>query len=775
MAGKFSVEAIFKATDRFSRPVAAMQAQTERFQKSTKRGFMDTDRVISGVATGIKRVAGAAVVATGVAAVALKEVVDTGATFEKTLVGAAAKFSPEIRKGTAEFERLRLTAEAVGASTEFNAQQAAAGLKDLASAGFGVNQAIAALPGVVDLATAAEVDLAVASEIAGKSLGAFGLKTEDATQLGINLARVNDTLSRTADKTSASIDGLFESIKTGGPVATTAGASIETFLAMAGQLSEAGIEGENAGTTLKNVFLSLAAPTNEAAAALKKLKINTLDAKTGNLRDMVELFGELEEKTKGMGTGAKAATLEQIFGKIPIAGVSALLDGGTDKIAALRGELEKAGGSTAKMAAIMRDTTQGDIDGFTSAIDGIKIAIFGVLSGPLRGILKGISEWASANRELIASGVEKFFARIGQIARAVAPLLAKFFSGFGSNFSTTIGDVSAGFDGLLKRIQTPEFEAMAERWGKRLGVVADMLVKVAGAVVDIIPDVMLLADTLQQPQGFVLELLAGTIGKAFQVLGVVIKFVANTLRALLTFAYSVPKRISSAFGRAAAAISSAFEAVKGFVGSVFERIKAIAMPFVEFFVGLMAITVRGLMFIWSPIGSFFSTLWSGVSAIAVAAWNYLSSFFALAYSGFLMIWSPVGAFFAGLWDGVKSIAETAWNGFLEFATITYDGFVMIWSPLVDFFSGLWDQVASIFNATLGGIISRIESAVNAVREIGRAALGGDGGEGPQVVGPGTREGVDVSGEISVNAPAGTSVSTPKGSPVGLKLNPSGAM
>jgi len=767
LAGKFSVEAIFKATDRFSRPVAAMQGQTERFQKSVRQSAISTDSVMRGVGRGVKAVAGAVVVATGVAAVALKEVVDTGATFEKTLVGAAAKFSPEIRKGTAEFERLRQTAEDVGASTEFNAQQAAAGLKDLASAGFGVNQAIAALPGVVDLATAAEVDLAAASEIAGKSLGAFGLKTEDATQLGINLARVNDTLSRTADATSASIEGLFESIKEGGPVATTAGASIETFLAMAGRLSEAGIEGSSAGTTLKNVFLSLAAPTNEAAAALKKLKINTIDPKTKNLRDMVDLFGELEAKTSKMGTGEKAATLEKIFGKIPIAGVSALLDGGTDK----------AGGSTAKMAAIMRDTTQGDIDGFTSAIDGIKIAIFGVVSGPLRGILKGISEWASANRELIASGVEGFFARIGQLARAVAPLLAKFFEGFGGKFDLkgTVDGISTGFDNLLTRIQSPEFVAMAQRWGERLGTVADAVVRIAGTIINLIPDVMLLADAMQQtPTGMLGALLVGAIGRAFQVLGGVIKFVVNTLTSLTRFGVSLPKRIASAFSRAAAVISGAFESVKGFVGAAFERIKAIAMPFVEFFVGLMAITVRGLMFIWSPVGSFFSSLWAGVTSIALDAWEYLSSFFALAYSGFLMIWSPVGEFFAGLWEGVRSIAETAWNGFLEFATIAYDGFVMIWSPLVDFFSGLWDQVASIFNATLGAIITRIESAINFVREAGASALGG-GGEGPQVVGAGARQGVDVSGEINVNGPPGTTATPSKGSAVPINMTPSGAM
>ncbi len=452
MSNKFSVEAIFKATDRFSDPVRKMQRDFERFAKGAASGLRGANDIVDGFASGLKKVGLAAVGATAVASVALKEVVDTGAQFEKTLVSAAAKFSPEIRQGTAEFERLRKTAEDVGAATEFNAQQAAAGLKDLASAGFGVNQAIAALPGVVDLATAAEVELSAASEIASKSLGAFGLKTNDATQLGINLARVNDNLARTADATSASIEGLFESIKEGGPVAASTGASVETFMALAGQLSEAGIEGSNAGTTLKNVFLSLSAPTNEAANALKKLGVTTKDSK-GNLRDVIDIFGDLEKKTAKMGTATKAGTLEQIFGKIPIAGVTSLLDAGSDKIRALRVELEHAGGSTARMAAIMRDTTQGDIDGFTSAIDGVKIAIFGVISGPLRGLLKGMTDWIGANRELVATKVNEFLEKAPALLSAFSSGLKEGFAGVKPVIEGALGPFRSFVDLLVGKAE----------------------------------------------------------------------------------------------------------------------------------------------------------------------------------------------------------------------------------------------------------------------------------------------------------------------------------
>jgi len=420
--GKFSIDAVFKAIDGITRPVSAMQRRLESLGKATERvsrGIASVDRVNGRIVAGAAAFGAATAAGATVAAIALKDVIETGATFEKTMIGAAAKFSPAIRQGTAEFERLRLAAEDVGARTEFNAQQGASALKDLASAGFGVNQAISALPGVVDLATASEVDLATASEIASKSLGAFNLKTEDAVQLGQNLTRVNDVMARTADKTSAGMLGLFETIKEGGPVAVAAGVSIETFMAMAGKLADSGIEGSVSGTTLKNTILSLAAPTAEGAEALKKLGIATKDA-AGNLRDPVALLGELEKKTAKLGTGDRAGVIEEIFGKIPIAGLSTMLSGGTAAIGDLRKELENAGGSTATMAGIMRDATKGDIDGLTSAIDGVKISLFGLISGPLRDILKGTTDWVNANRELIATRVADFLQEAAPILRAFA-------------------------------------------------------------------------------------------------------------------------------------------------------------------------------------------------------------------------------------------------------------------------------------------------------------------------------------------------------------------
>lgn len=406
-AGKFTVEAIFTATDRMTSTLAKMDKSILSFAERNEKRLGQLSKINDGIASGFKKV-GAVVAGAGIAAGAVvSDIIKVGAEFDRTLVGAAAKFDPAIKKGTAKFEQLRIAAEEVGAKTEFSAQQAAEGLEMLAGAGLDADQAIAALPVVIDAATAAGVDFAQATEISTEALGAFSLKSTDAQTNAANLARVTNVLAQGAGKTSASMADLSESIKEGGPVAVAAGQSLETFVAMAGSMADVGIKGGNAGTMLKNVFTSLAAPSSKKAVEmLKKLGIQTKDSK-GNMRDVVDIMGDLGKATKNMGTGTRLASLETIFGKIPLAGVTALLDKGSDKIKELRTELEKATAeqAAAKLAATMRDTVTGDIDSLTSAIDGVKIAVFNLNQGPIRDVIQGMTKWVQANQGLIVQKI----------------------------------------------------------------------------------------------------------------------------------------------------------------------------------------------------------------------------------------------------------------------------------------------------------------------------------------------------------------------------------
>ncbi len=442
MAKRFSIETVFGAVDKITAPVARMQSRVGKFTRSMERGLRRVSGATKKVGAAIKSaslVASGAILATGAA---LLDVIKTGAQFEETIVGAAAKFPGEIRKGTAAFKELSDAAKLTGKTTEFSASEAAAGLNFLAMAGFDAKSAIAALPGVVNLATAAGIELGQATDIASDSLGAFGLATKDAAQLGKNLARVNDVIAKTTTGANTNVEQMFEAIAEGAPIATAAGASVETFAALVGKLADAGIKGGKAGTTLKNVFLRLSAPVPKAAKALEKYGIVTKDA-DGNLRDVVDILGDMDKALGGLGTAERAEVLDKIFGKIPIAGVNVLLKTGTENINSFRKGLENAEGSSKTLADTMRDTVVGSFKSLMSSIEGVKISIFEMSSGPLKEVIDSMTEWVRANEGLISSKIGGFlkflitnFSEIVSWAKKIAIGLAIF---------ATIGIILKGF------------------------------------------------------------------------------------------------------------------------------------------------------------------------------------------------------------------------------------------------------------------------------------------------------------------------------------------
>jgi len=392
MASRFSVSAIFKGVNNISKPVSKMGNSIAKFTRNAQRKIKRLGRAFKSLGKiASKATKTIAVVGVGALGFALVGAAKDAIAFEQTIVNAAAKFGPAIQKGTEEFDLLAEAARRTGKETEFTAVQSAQALNFLAQAGFSARQSIAALPGVVDLATAANVDLATATDIATDTLGALGLATKDPIQLSANLARVNDVLAKTTTTANTNMEQMFEAITKAGPVATSAGASIETLSSLIGILANSGIKGSDAGTALKNVFIKLSAQTPIASKTLKKLGVQTKDA-AGNLRDMPAILGDLDKSLAGLGTADRAEVLNNIFGKIPIAAVNVLLEAGAENINDYRNELLDAEGAAAKMAATMRDTLQGRINSLTSAFEGLGITIFGLEGGAFTKLIERATE-----------------------------------------------------------------------------------------------------------------------------------------------------------------------------------------------------------------------------------------------------------------------------------------------------------------------------------------------------------------------------------------------
>lgn len=455
-AGRFSVEAVFKGIDKITAPVTRMQNRIGKFTRKAANDIKRLNKQTAFMGKSFKTALGVAGIAGGLFLMqsAMLSTIQTGIEFEQTLTNAAAKFPGEIRKGTAAFAELEKAARDIGATTEFTASQAAGGLNFLAMAGFNAEQSIAALPGVVDLATAASIDLATASDIATDSLGAFGLASKDANIQAKNLARINDVLAKTSTTANTDISQLFEAIKEGAPVATAAGQSLETFAALAGQMANAGIKGGTAGTTLKNIFVRLTTASGSAAKSLEKMGVAVSDKK-GNVRDAIDIFADLEKGLDGLGTAERSAVLENIFGRIPLAGVNVLLKTGAGRLREYRTELENSTDAAAQMAAVMRDTLQGQINTLKSSAEGLSLTLFTSLAPALSAgveklitIVRAVDGFLKANRDVIPVVLEM----AGNLLKVVAVLGAFKLAIWGVSLAmavTPFGLVVAGLALLI--------------------------------------------------------------------------------------------------------------------------------------------------------------------------------------------------------------------------------------------------------------------------------------------------------------------------------------
>src|SRR5690606_15996071 len=186
-----------------------------------------------------------------------------------------------------EFRALQAQAQQLGATTRYSSSQAADAMGFLAMAGLRVNEILGAMPGTLQLAASANLDLARSADIVTNILTGYGLAVEE-------LGRANDVLVRTFTRTNVDLSMLGESFRYVGPVAKSAGVAFEETAAAIGLMGNAGIQGSMAGTSLRGAITRLLKPTAEVSRTLQRLGVSATDSE-GRLLPLVEIVRQLEE------------------------------------------------------------------------------------------------------------------------------------------------------------------------------------------------------------------------------------------------------------------------------------------------------------------------------------------------------------------------------------------------------------------------------------------------------------------------------------------------
>lgn len=357
-----------------------------------------------------------------------------------------------------ELKSLTDLAIELGAKTSFSAMETAQGMENLASAGFNTNEIMEAMPGLLDLAASSGSELATASEIAANTIRQFGLEAKETTHIA-------DVLAEASARTNAQVEDMGEAMKYAGPSAHDMGISMEELAAAIGIMSDAGIKGSQAGTSLRGALSRMAKPTKQMRDEMKKLGITFFNS-DGTAKSLGRIIGELQTKFEGLTQEQRQHAIVTIFGQNALSGMSALINRGAEDLNVMTESFKNCDGAAQRMADIMLNNTSGAIEEMRGSLETAAIVIQQQLAPYIIAIAKKVTELVNKFVNLDDKTKKVILALLG-IAAVVGPIIliiAKFItaisviSGALATITGAIGTITAGlgfFGGALALITSP--------------------------------------------------------------------------------------------------------------------------------------------------------------------------------------------------------------------------------------------------------------------------------------------------------------------------------
>ena len=353
-----------------------------------------------------------------------------------------------------ELELLTNQAIDLGAETSFSATEAAAGMENLASAGFSTNEIMEAMPGLLDLAASSGAELATASEIAASAIRGFGLEASQSSH-------VADVFAEASARTNAQVEDMGEAMKYVAPVAKTVGLSIEETAAAIGIMSDAGIKGSQAGTTLRSGLTRIVKPTKQVKEAMEELDVEFYNS-DGTMKSLTEIIDTLQKSTSGLTDEVKNQALAQIFGTEALSGMLALVNRGSSDLDSMTKSFENCDGAAEEMADVMLDNAKGALESLSGSLESAGIAIQQALAPEIKDLAKWIQDLVDDFNDLSDEEKQSIINKALLVA-AIGPaikILGKLGTGLGTvtkglgTFSKAIAVAQAGTISADKTVNT---------------------------------------------------------------------------------------------------------------------------------------------------------------------------------------------------------------------------------------------------------------------------------------------------------------------------------
>lgn len=404
----------------------------------------------------------------------------TAAQFEKGMSSVRAITNAT---GT-DFTKLKNKALQLGESTSFSASEVTEAMTELAKSGWTTNDVLTGTSGVLDAAAASGENLNTVATIVADTISGFNMKASES-------GRVADVLTQAANSGTIGINDLGESFKYVGPLSRTMGFNIEEVASALTAMSQSGIKGSQAGTSLRTALTNMVKPTKTMKAAMNELGIEITN-QDGSFKSLDEILSIMRNSFSGLTDDQKAYYASIIAGKEGQAGLLSLLNMSQKEYDKISKSMKNAGGVAKETAQIMRDNLMDKFEELGGALETLAIRL-GDLVIPwltkfvekITNVVRAISDMSPEMQKTIlkflafAAAIGPILLIGGKITKTLSPVigvLSQVGNGF-KTFSNVAGTALNSFsDGVLNKF-AKKIELSMILSGNKLAKLAPMVGK----------------------------------------------------------------------------------------------------------------------------------------------------------------------------------------------------------------------------------------------------------------------------------------------------------
>lgn len=552
--------------DTLQREIIETEQQLKNLKKTAGSGSASLSKIsaVTGEVGSKMKSVGQAIMPASAAMAGLGVVsVNTANDFESAMSQAAGA----LNKPMSQMEELRDLAIKTGQETIFSAKEAGQAITELAKGGLSEADIKAgALKATMDLAASSGMGLGNAANIVVQAMGAFGLSATES-------AEAANALAGAAAASSTDVEPLTQGLSQAAAQAKNAGWSIQETTAVLGKFADAGINGSDAGTSLKTMLQRLAAPTDTASQKIKELGIQTRDS-NGELLGASDMAQELQNKLGGLSSAQRDAALQTIFGSDAMRAATVMMNSGSEGLAAyIKATNDQE--AAQRLANSQMGEGQKAIEEMKGSLETASITIGTVLAPVITQVVQFVTELVNKFSAL-PEGIQVAIVAFGAVIAVLGPLLM------------IVGQVSLGISALAGI-----FGVAAVPIGAIVGVIAGVVAAITAIVLAI------------KNWGAITEwfrdLWKSVCDKVNEV--------ASSLKEMVT------EKISELSNR----LSSTWESIKSIAQSTWELIKNVILGPVLLLCDLVTGDFNQLKSdaknIWSNIRESASTIWSSLKEL----------------------------------------------------------------------------------------------------------------------------------------------------------------